>query len=362
MTQAFEPKTELATAGATVPSRIPFHPVAYSSFGIDRGGWKALVEAIFPNAQSADSILLVLGYCRARKLDVFKRNVHIVPIWDSKQNRMVDTIWPGIGELRTTAFRTGEYAGRDATEFGPDITRDFAGSVGKGQYAREAKETVTFPEWASVTLYRMIRGQRMAFAGPRVYWLETYSTQGKSDVPNEMWCSRPRGQLDKCAEAAALRAAFPEEVGSDYIADEVGHVKPVESKATTAPPQRGPAGIMARMAEKESAKDQPAETVSEATGEVVDASYTIDGHHVTGDPDPTPAADPETPVVVPDDAGEDWLLELAVNHAPDAMDPDAATNPVKAYLKTKLTKPWSKLDPKARQAIAQLVVDGEFWK
>ena len=146
------------------------------------------------------------------------------------------------------------------------------------------------------------------------------------------------------------------EVDGDSIEHDV-----VEAETT----QRGPAGIMARLAEKEAAKEPPpAETVNEATGEVVDASYTIDGHHVTGDPDPTPAAEPSpaTPVVVPDDAGEDWLLELAVNHAPDAMDGDTATKPVKAYLKTKLTKPWAKLDPKARQAIAQLVVDGEFWK
>lgn len=285
MTQiAEQPKTELAKSDPqhmpSVPSRIPFHPVAYSSFGIDRGGWKALVEAIFPNAQSADSILLVLGYCRARKLDVFKRNVHIVPIWDSKQNRMVDTIWPGIGELRTTAFRTGEYAGRDATEFGQDITREFCGTVGKGQYAKEARETVTFPEWASVTVYRIIRGQRVAFAGPRVYWLETYSTQGRSDVPNDMWCNRPRGQLDKCAEAAALRAAFPEEVGSDHIVDEVGHIKAVDSTVTESP-QRGPAGVLAKLRQAAGTDDQTDDTaagtepehVDTATGEVVDASY-----------------------------------------------------------------------------------------
>lgn len=206
------------------PPRLMYHPMIEERFGVDRASWKALVEAIFPNAQSTESVILALSYCRARKLDPFKRNVHIVPIWDKNRGAMTDTIWPGIGELRTTAFRTGEYAGRDETAYGPDVTKEFSGSVGKGNYAKEVKISITFPEWAQVTVYRMVRDVRVGFCGPRVHWIETYSTQGKSDVPNEMWETRPRGQIDKCAEAAALRAAFPEEVGSDYIGEEAAHV------------------------------------------------------------------------------------------------------------------------------------------
>lgn len=171
-----------------------------------------MVDAVFPLATSVNSVILALSYCRARKLDPFKRNVHIVPIYSKERGGMVDTIWPGIGELRTTAARTGEYAGKDRTEFGPDVTQRFGDTE------------ITFPEWASVTVYRFIQGTRVAFHGPQVYWLETYATMGKSDTPNSMWANRPRGQLDKCAEAAALRTAFPEEIGSDYIPEEVQHV------------------------------------------------------------------------------------------------------------------------------------------
>lgn len=192
--------------------RLPYHPAVEERFGIDRASWKALCESIFPTAGSPDSIVLALSYCRARKLDVFKRVVHIVPIWDSKRRCMVDTVWPGIGELRTTAFRTKEYAGRAQTELGPDVTM----KLGNVQ--------MTFPEWAQVTVYRMVQGTKVEFAGPRVYWLETYATAKRDDdTPNTMWMTRPRGQLEKCAEAAALRAAFPEEIGSDYIPEEVEH-------------------------------------------------------------------------------------------------------------------------------------------
>jgi phage recombination protein Bet len=189
-------------------------------FGIDSTAWKSLVEAVFPNATTMNSVVLALSYCKARRLDPFKRCVHIVPIWNSEQRCMVDTIWPGIGELRTTAFRTGEYAGRGHTEFGVDITKEWDG--------KDGKTSVTFPEWAQVTVFRMIKGQRVEFCGPRVYWLETYANKSRADSsPNSMWSDRPRGQIDKCAEAAALRAAFPEEIGGEFIPEEVQHDRTV---------------------------------------------------------------------------------------------------------------------------------------
>ena len=211
------PNAETSQVPANLPRingpRLPYHPAIKERFGIDQASWKALVEAVFPNATSVESVILALSYCRARKLDPFKRNVHIVPIWNKDKRCMVDTIWPGIGELRTTAFRTGEYAGRGETEFGPDITR------------RIGNAEMTFPEWARVTVYRLVKGVRCEFSGPKVYWLETYAEYKRDDeTPNEMWRTRPRGQIDKCAEAAALRSAFPEEIGTDYVADEVQHV------------------------------------------------------------------------------------------------------------------------------------------
>jgi hypothetical protein len=59
------------------------------------------------------------------------------------------------------------------------------------------------------------------FVGPKVKWLEAYATIGRSDLPNEMWQSRPEGQIEKCAEAAALRKAFPEELGNELTAEEM---------------------------------------------------------------------------------------------------------------------------------------------
>lgn len=196
--------------------RLPWNDAIEEKFGdvgVTKATWKALTDAVFPNAQSVDSVVLALSYCKARKLDPFKRCVHIVPMWSKQKNAMVDTVWPGIAELRTTAFRTGSYAGKDAAEFGPDETE----TIGNAK--------VTYPTWCRITIHRRLGSTICQFVGPQVWWLETYGRVKKNDTtPNAMWLKRPRGQIEKCAEAASLRAAYPEELGNDYAAEEmVGH-------------------------------------------------------------------------------------------------------------------------------------------
>ncbi|MEM6681352.1 MAG: phage recombination protein Bet [Pseudomonadota bacterium] len=201
-----------AVATQVREARLPYIKGIEERFNIDRTSWRALVESIYPNATSSESVILALSYCRARNLDPFKRPIHIVPIWDKNQKRMVDTVWPGIAELRMTAHRTNEYAGKTPTAYGPDVTQTFT-------TAKNESFDVTYPEWAQVTVHRKLGDDIISFAGPRVYWIETYASN-KDKTPNAMWRDRPRGQLDKCAEAAALRTAFPEELGSEYTADE----------------------------------------------------------------------------------------------------------------------------------------------
>lgn len=187
---------------------------------IDAGKWRVLCETTFPNARTPEAIIMALDYCRARGLDIFKKPVHIVPMWNSSLNREVETIWPGINEIQITAARTGQWAGMDVPVWGAPIKREFVGRRRvKGSW-EQAKATVDFPEWCSVTVYRMINRQRCPFTEP-VFWLEAYSRAGgaNSELPTDMWIKRPHGQLHKVAKAAALRAAFPEE--GEYTAEEM---------------------------------------------------------------------------------------------------------------------------------------------
>lgn len=206
--------TQDSRAIQVAKSRLPYHEKLLTKYNIDSEEWKALVESVWPAAQDPGVVVMAIAYCRARNLDPLKRVVHIVPIYDKERKRMVETVWPGIAELRTTAFRVKDrpYAGHDPATFGPLKTEQ----IGSAE--------VTFPEWCQLTVYRKIDGERVPFPGPTVYWLETYAMKGgkeRDGTPNAMWLKRPRGQLEKCAEAAALRSAFPEEIGGELAAEEM---------------------------------------------------------------------------------------------------------------------------------------------
>lgn len=201
-TKQREQREQVAVALAT--ERLPWHPAIGERFGIERSAWRALVEAVFPSAKSTEGVILALSYCKARNLDPFKRVVHIVPIWQrgekGQKGHYVETVWPGIGETRTTAMRTGNYGGCDDTKFGPDIDRTWTVTSDDDQGNQRTKSvTLTFPEWAQVTIYRYRGELRYAIPGPRAYWLETYAKESRwSEIPNEMWLKRPRGQIEKC--------------------------------------------------------------------------------------------------------------------------------------------------------------------
>lgn len=186
----------------------------------------ALKSSLYPGATD-DSVEMVLAYCQAAKLDPMTKPVHIVPIWIPEKKvdgrvaspaGMRDVVMPGIELYRTKAHRTGEYAGQDDAEFGPTIAETMGGV------------SVRYPEWCKVTVYRLVNDQRVPYSA-RVYWLETYATAKRdTDAPNAMWKKRPFGQLEKCAEALALRKAFPEAVGAQPTAEEMeGKTMGVES-------------------------------------------------------------------------------------------------------------------------------------
>ena len=101
--------------------------------------------------------------------------------------------------------------------------------------------TMRYPEWCSVTVYRLIGEQRVAFT-EQLFWDECYqrSSYG-SEVPNARWQLAPRQMLHKCTKAAVLRAAFPEEgVGptaeemEDGVTDDGGFI--IEGQAEPSPP------------------------------------------------------------------------------------------------------------------------------
>lgn len=197
----------------------------------DAAVMRALQVSLYPGS-SIDSVRLVVAYCNAQHLDPFTKPVHLVPMrakddqgrWGTR-----DVIMPGINLYRIRADRTGDYKGASEPEYGPPITKTFAGRVKEygdgndGKFTWVEKEVeVTFPEWCRITVKKRFGSETIEWPAIE-YWMENYATQSKdSDIPNSMWMKRPYAQLAKCTEAQALRRAFPDAVGAEPTYEERG--------------------------------------------------------------------------------------------------------------------------------------------
>lgn len=171
---------------------------------------RVLQNSLYPGAKQ-ESVALVLSYCRMNGLDPMLKPVHIVPRriktgqdkWEWRE-----VLMPSIADYRIKAARSGEYGGKSEPEFGP-VKEEKVGNV-----------SVRYPEWCKITVRRIVQDQSRDFTALE-YWLENYSTDGKSDAPNSMWQKRAFGQLAKCTESQALRMAFPEFSGGQPTVEEM---------------------------------------------------------------------------------------------------------------------------------------------
>jgi phage recombination protein Bet len=179
---------------------------------IDQHIWSALKNSLYTGAKD-ESIKMVLDYCKAAKLDPMQKPVHIVPmnVKNSLTGRYEykDVVMPGVGLYRIQAARSNQYAGVSEPEFGEDVICNLGGV------------DITYPKWCKVTVKKLVNNTIVEFTA-KEYWLENYATASKESIaPNTMWKKRPYGQIAKCAEAQALRKAFPEIISQHPTAEEM---------------------------------------------------------------------------------------------------------------------------------------------
>jgi phage recombination protein Bet len=183
-------------------------PAALTRRNIEPATWAALQSTVYPGAKP-ESILMVLDYCRARKLDPLKKVVHIVPM--EVRNALTnsyewrDVVVPGVTEHRITAQRTGRYLGHSAPAYGPDL----------------AYKGVTAPEWCAMTVYRLGPTGEGRIEFPVRTLFREVVTLTRDGKPNARWMRAPHQMLTKCCEAAGLREAFPDELGGEGTAEEL---------------------------------------------------------------------------------------------------------------------------------------------
>lgn len=161
------------------------------------------------NARRDEDLLLFLYVCKRVSLDPLTKQIYAVFRWDSRQGREVMTVQTGIDGMRLVAQRTGEYAGQDDIKYLPE------------------DESTPNPTKATCTVYKTIKGQKVAFTAS-ARWSEYVQT--KDGKPMGMWAKMPYNQLGKCAEALALRKGFPNELAGIYSAEEMAQSNNVLSE------------------------------------------------------------------------------------------------------------------------------------
>jgi phage recombination protein Bet len=206
-------------------------------------------EQLAPGASDAEMELLI-EVSAARGLNPITRQIYGVMRWDGRKQKEVMSIQTGIDGFRLVAQRTGDYAG----QVGPE----WCGTDGVWKDVWLEKEP---PAAARVGVYR--KGFTVPVFGLALY--EEYVARNKKREVTGQWATMPALMVAKCAEALALRKAFPEDLSGLYTGDEMQQADNA-ARVTAAPTDVSDATTVAKGRVDELTATYGAKAVREAMG------------------------------------------------------------------------------------------------
>jgi len=191
-------------------------------------------------AKDLDDNQFALFCYNCQRLGIHPLDGLLVPIVRTTDGEKKLTFVNTVDLLRSRAAETGDYAGSDDPAFEYEL---------QGENAR-------YPSDAHVTVWKFVQGERCSFSAT-ARWEEYYP----GEKQGFMWRNKPHVMLGKCAEALALRKAFPKQLAGLYIPEELQ--KEIES----------------RPAKAGGAKQQQSKPAQKQTGDVMcNECRAINGH------------------------------------------------------------------------------------
>lgn len=180
--------------------------VLINELGITNYDFKTITNSILKGASNED-ILFFLKTAQSLKLNPLAKQIVAFKTWNKEVNGFVIQAFPTIDGLRVIAERSGTYKGQTEIMYCGDdgVWSDFWNL--KNGYPTAAKVGV----------------HKEGFKDPvygKVYW-DSYKREDKKGELMQRWKLDPLGMLGKCAEAQALRKAFPNDCGGIYADVEI---------------------------------------------------------------------------------------------------------------------------------------------
>lgn len=174
----------------------------------DRETLNVIKQLIAPNCSDAE-LSLFQKVCMRTQLDPFTNQIRAMKRKSKGKNGEWEeklSIMTGIDGFRVIALRTGEYMGQDGPEWcGPD-----------GVWREVWLENFE-PSAARVSVHRKGFDKPVTVVAR---WGAYAQYNGDGEL-TKMWLKMGDFMLGKCAEALALRKAFPQEISGLYTEDEI---------------------------------------------------------------------------------------------------------------------------------------------
>ena len=202
-----------------------------------------LIKRTIAKGASDDELALFIQQCNRTGLDPFSRQIYAVKRWNAADQREVMSTQVSIDGFRLVAQRSKGYEGQTAPQWcNPN-------GVWVDVWLSSAP-----PAAARVGVWRH------AFREPAigVARFAAYAVTKRDGALTSMWAKMPDVMIAKCAEALALRKAFPQELSGLYTGEEMGQADADQRGARLKPSRQQSAPTIAE------------DSVDLATGEVLD--------------------------------------------------------------------------------------------
>lgn len=159
-----------------------------------------LLKSTICKGSTDDEFELFLHACTRTGLDPFMRQIYAVKRWDSSLGRNSMSIQVGIDGYRLIAERTGKYSPGKESTFAYDENRNIISST---SFVKKQTHDGTWHEVSATAFF------------------SEYCQKTKDGRPTKFWMQMSHTMLSKCAEALALRKAFPGDLSGIYTKEEM---------------------------------------------------------------------------------------------------------------------------------------------